>query len=128
MKFNFELERKPEIFTMNDSQTMAFIAAKDDVLFVNFKSEEEIDIDSSYYLSEVKACHHANEMFFILANKCEKVRGVFILMVHENNLDKGSKSGTFLIKWKNQLEIGDGDIYVVNNSKNGSESDEFGDE
>ena len=81
---------------------MAFIAAKDDVLFINFKSEEEIDIDSTYFLSEVKACHFSNGMFFILANKCEKIRGVFILMIDENSLDdKNSKNGTFLIKWKN---------------------------
>ena len=75
-------------------------------------SDEEVDVDAQYSISDIKACHYSNKMFYILANKCQKIRGVYLLAIDETNLNESSKKN-FIIKWKNQIEIGDGDIYVM---------------
>ena len=57
------------------------MAAKDDVLFIDFNTNKETDVDSIYKISDIKACYFKSGNFFILANKCEKVRGLYLLMI-----------------------------------------------
>ena len=72
-KFDFELCKKPDIFVFNEDQSIVFIAAKEDVLFVDFNKEEdcEVDIDMTFNISDIKACHYHEGKFFVLANKYE---------------------------------------------------------
>ena len=70
--FQYELCKKPEIFVFNDDQSIVFIAAKEDVLFIDFNQEDkEIDIDSTFNISDIRACHYHQGKFFVLANKYE---------------------------------------------------------
>ena len=109
--------KKPEFLVFNVDQSVAFIAAQDDVLFVNQNIEnvldQEIDVDNNFLITDVKACLFYNKKFYVLANKFEKMRGVFLLMIDESNLTRLNRKN-FIIKWNNQLEIGDADIYIVN--------------
>ena len=109
--------KKPEYMIFNDDQSICFVAAQDDVLFVNQNIEneidKEIDVDNNFLITDVKACIFYNKKFFVLANKFEKHRGVFLLMIDETNLTKLLRRN-FIIKWNNQLEIGDADVYIIN--------------
>ena len=111
-QFNCELEKKPEIFVFNESQTLAFVAVKEDIFFTKFKTEEEIDIDTMYRISDVKACIFHGNKFLILCSKCEKVRGVYLLCIDEDKIDDYNKKN-MIIKWKTHLRIGDGAIHMA---------------
>ena len=62
--------------------------------------DKEIDVDNNFLITDVKACVFSNNKFYVLANKFEKMRGVFILMIDESNLSKLNRKN-FIIKWNN---------------------------
>jgi len=49
-----------------------------------------------------------DNVFYILTNKYEEKLGFFVLKIKENNPFNSDSS--FLIKWKNKLDIGDTNI------------------
>jgi hypothetical protein len=51
-------------------------------------------------------------MFYLLSNKYEEKLGFFVLKMHEND----PYNSRFLIKWKNKLDIGDSNIFVLRSS------------
>jgi len=56
--------------------------------------------------------YDAEEMFYyICANKFEEKLGFFIIKISE----KDPKQYSFLIKWKNKLNIGDPNMYILKN-------------
>jgi len=57
--FKFQLQIIPDCFVFNASQSLAFVAAQDDVLIVDFQNNAEIDIDKLYGISQIKACIYA---------------------------------------------------------------------
>ena len=50
--------------------------------------------------------------YYILSNKFEEKLGFFIIKIEEMN----PKNYKFLIKWKNKLDIGDANIFVLRHS------------
>ena len=96
--FDCELDKKPEIFVFNNDQTIAFVSAHEDIFFINFKKEQEFDIDTMYRIGEVKACHYYKRKFLILANNCEKVKGVYLFCIDESCIDKKTNRN-IIIKW-----------------------------
>ena len=107
------LSKKPDIFVFNEDQSIVFIAAKEDVFFIDFdKDDTEVDIDNTYNISDIRACHYHDGKFYVLANKFQQNRGIFLLKIDEENLADLSKKD-FVIKWSNLLEIGDADIFII---------------
>ena len=41
------------------------------------------------------------------------MRGVFLLWIEDDQLCCAKKNKNFIIKWSNQLEIGDADLYIM---------------
>jgi len=54
-------------------------------------------------------------MYYILSNKFEEKLGFFVFKMQESNPLKSK----FLIKWKNKLDIGDPNIFVLRNLAKG---------
>jgi len=54
-------------------------------------------------------------MYYILTNKYEEKLGFFVFKMLENDPMKSK----FLIKWRNKLDIGDPNIYVLRNIQKG---------
>lgn len=55
--------------------------------------------------------------FYILSNKYEEKLGFFVLKIKEGQPYKSENS--FLIRWKNKLDIGDTNIQVLRNYEKG---------
>ena len=53
-----------------------------------------------------------------MSNKYQEKLGFFILKIHEDE-PKNNRQEKFLIKWKNKLDIGDPNIFVLRNHKKG---------
>lgn len=54
------------------------------------KDEEKakcMDLEHIFKISQVKACINAHGKFYILANKRQKTKGLFLLALDENELD-----------------------------------------
>jgi len=58
------------------------------------------------------------EQYYICANKFEEKLGFFIIKISERDPNKFS----FLIKWKNKLNIGDPNMYILKNKGKNYES------
>lgn len=55
---------------------------------------------------------HEDSVFYILANKYEEKLGFFIIRMQA----KDPADHRFLTKWKNKLDIGDANIFVLRHS------------
>ena len=63
-----------------------------------------MDLEHIFKISLVKACLNANGNFYILANKRQKIKGIYLLSLDENDLDleeqeNFSEYDKYLIKW-----------------------------
>ena len=69
----------------------------------NKDANDEIDIDGNNSFEDIKACHYAKGKFYILANKCGKMRGIFLIEIDEQEMKKHGRVGrpNFIIKWWN---------------------------
>ena len=45
--------KNPEYLVFNDEGTVAFVSAKEDVLFVDFRAVAEIDVDATFFIADV---------------------------------------------------------------------------
>jgi hypothetical protein len=72
---------------------------------------KEIDLDELYSIGCMKEIiyDHEDGVFYILANKFEEKLGFFIIRMNEKN----PQEHTFLTKWKNKLDLGDANIFVL---------------
>ena len=50
------------------------------------ENELEFNVDSKYYIEEVRACIYQKGKFYILANKYKKNLGIFLLEIDENKI------------------------------------------
>lgn len=76
-----------------------------------------MDIDEYYNISNIKEIVYDEEdgVFYILTNKYLEKLGFFVLKMREED----PKNSKFLIKWKNKLDIGDTNFYVLRNRNKG---------
>jgi hypothetical protein len=86
--FDFQLERSPDLFVMNNTQNMFVVVAQGDILLVDHNSGKKIEIDEKFGVCEIRACINAYERFYIFANKKDKQRGIFLLEIKEDDFDK----------------------------------------
>ena len=88
------------------------VATPDNVLFVNMKTREEVDIDSREEIKNIQnVCISAsNDEFFILANKQEGKLGYYFFSI---KIAKPNDEAEYLIKWENKLDIANCDIQML---------------
>lgn len=79
--------------------------------------QKETDIDEYYNISAIKEIVYDNEdqVFYVLCNKYSEKLGFFVLKMSESN----PKEANFLIKWKNKLDIGDTNFYILRDKVKG---------
>ena len=89
----------------------------DDGIYINSKTKQEVDIDEQYKIGNIKEIifDTDDDVFYILSNKYMEKLGFFVLKMHEND----PLQCKFLIKWKNKLDIGDTNIFVLRNKEKG---------
>ena len=87
----------------------------DDGIYYDFKCRKFIDLDELYGIRSIKEIIHDEEdrNFYLLANKYREKLGIFLIRFSEPN----PKKHNFILKWKNKLDIADGDINIVRNQK-----------
>ena len=83
------------------AQSMANVTAK------------EVDINDEYQIASIKSVIYDQEekFYYVLSNKFEEKLGFFVIKVSE----KDPSDKRFLIKWKNKLDIGDPNMYILRN-------------
>ena len=71
----------------NSKQTMAFVSCNSyDSIFVDSETRQEIDFDVKCKVNEVQACKYKDGKFYILANRVDRQRGVFLMEIDENDI------------------------------------------
>ena len=75
-----------------------------------------IDLDEKFRICNIKQIIYDidDHVFYILANKYKKKKGLYLIKFDEHNPDEY----TFLIKVKNKLDIGDASISVMRDFDN----------
>ena len=91
------------------------IASPEDGFHIDLKSNKETDFSKQYEVDSIKEVIYDQEesQYYILSNKFEEKLGFFILKINEYD----PMTAEFLIKWKNKLDIGDPNIYILRNKK-----------
>lgn len=116
-KFSNNLNHQPQFFELTDDQNILIISSAEDCLYVNLNTGLEKDINSLYEISDIKEVKYDNtdHDFYILSNKQFGRLGFFVQRISANDPTKS----TFLIRWKNKLDIGDTNIQKLSNSQMG---------
>jgi len=85
----------------HQSQNVANVTAK------------EVDINDEYQIASIKSVIYDQEekFYYVLSNKFEEKLGFFVIKVSE----KDPSDKRFLIKWKNKLDIGDPNMFILRN-------------
>jgi hypothetical protein len=91
------------------------VASPEDGMYLNLKSssQREVDINDEYQIASIKSVIYDQEekFYYILSNKYEEKLGFFVIKVNE----KDPSDKRFLIKWKNKLDIGDPNMFILRN-------------
>ena len=78
-------------------------------------SENQIDLDHLYNIGGIKSISYdiEDQNFYVLANKFEKNHGLYIVKFSEDD----PRDHKFIMKVKNNLDIGDANIFVLRNEE-----------
>jgi len=63
------------------------IASNNDVLLVNLQTGKEYDIDDCYQISKIRSMVYVDNKFYVLANKCNRILGYYLIELDINALD-----------------------------------------
>lgn len=99
------------------------VVAHEDVVFADLKTQEEVGLDVKYHITDVRACLNCYGKFYIIANKFEKNRGLYLLELDENEPCKKSYPD-FIIKSNVSLEIGDANLFTLEATDRNSDHSE----
>lgn len=93
------------------------VSSATDCLYVDWQKKFELDVDETYEVTKIKSLIYDAEegAWYILANKYEEKLGFFVLKLFELEPEKGR----FLIRWRNKLENGNPNIFVLRDKKQG---------
>lgn len=82
-----------------------------------------VELEDVFKISHVKACLNCHGKFFIFANKREKIKGIFLLQLDEDDLELGldiqenlAENDRYLIKWSAMLDVSDVNIFCIEES------------
>ena len=79
---------QPDALTLNSSQSVAFVSASKDTLFVKLNEEEaqrEVDFDFKNNIFDIQASLSANGKFYLLANRYKRYKGVFLIELDQDD-------------------------------------------
>ena len=96
----------------NHDQDIAIVATVYDVLYVNMKKKHEVDIDRMFHINNIRSIISVGKKFYVLANKQEKQVSYYLIEIDEKGPIARSKPA-YLINWKNKLDIGDAQMYMM---------------
>ena len=85
-------------------QKKYLISTKYDVLLINMVNDEEYGIDNLYHIANIKCIIHFKQKFFIMANRCGRELGFYILEIDE---DGPSDKPRYVMFMRSRLDIGD---------------------
>ena len=111
------MDMQPAICTSNAESNIFMVASPNDGRLINVDTEHEYEIHDEHNLTFFKQCVYDKQdrRFIILGNKHDEKIGFFMLVLPEREI----KKAYFLLKWKNKLDIGDADMYILETKKNG---------
>ena len=92
-----------------------------DIIYINIESQRELDIDDLYGVADIRKIIQGDGKFYILANKRNKVMGNYLLSIAESDVE--TSPPTYLINWKQKLDIADADIFLM--SSNMEQEEQF---
>lgn len=72
---------------------------------IDLVRELEIDIDEKFFIGDIRSIVFIRGKFYLLANKCERMLGYFLLEIDEKDIK--NMNPRYLINWKSRLDIGD---------------------
>lgn len=122
------LKKQPDFFRMNEDQKIFMIASADDSIYLNLsgKKKYEIDIDQEFMISAIKCVIYDRGSFYLLANKTRGKLGLYLIrmdehapIVSDKNTGKQELNGEFIINMGNKLNIGDANMFVLSNDRQG---------
>ena len=109
---------------MNDTQNIVFVACEQfDSLFLDVNTRNELYFDNLVNINEIQACKFYNSKFYILANRVERQRGIYLIEVDENDIEQNVLTKDkikYIFKDPNYLNISDADINILGNQNEGS--------
>lgn len=104
------LEDTPNFGIFNTDQTIFIVTSSKDILYVDMRNGNEIDLDDREEVSALQNIITDNEYFYVLANKKEKRLGYYLFKVNILNPEEESE---YLINWTNKLDIGNCDLFLL---------------
>ena len=116
-KFINPLNKQPQFFELNFDQTICLVSTQKECLWINRKTKIEKDMDEELKVKEIKEIKYDSELnsFFMLSNKYQQLLGFYVQKIDADRPEKNN----FLIKWKNKLDIGDTNIFILRNKEHG---------
>jgi len=86
-----------------------------DAIYVNMSQQLEVDIDEQFGIALIREVKYEPEgnIFYVLSNKKGDLLGLYFV---EINADDPSDY-KYILNWRNKLDIGDTNIFVVKNEK-----------
>lgn len=105
----------------NLNQSIFMVASFYDVLLVNFRKEDEFDIDAHYGICDIRSIVHSKRKFYVLANKCNKLLGYYLLEVSEQERGKSCRAN-YIINWKSKLDIEDARLFLLRDNHDKQDS------
>jgi hypothetical protein len=99
---------------MDATQKIFVVSTVADGTYIDISEKDaptEMDIDEEFKISAIMEIIYDEEdrVFYILTNKFEGKLGFFVIKFKEYD----PRGRTFMIKWKNKLDIGDTNIHVL---------------
>lgn len=87
------------------------IATNDETKYINMGLKMEVDLNAEYYMDVIKEIIYDSEdhHYYILSNKFEEKLGFYVVRINEQD----PYQIKYLIKWKNKLDIGDTNIFLL---------------
>lgn len=110
-EFKNFLNCQPVYSVFNETQKMLLVATYYDVLLVDFIKENEIDIDEMYHIGDIKCIVNLKSKFYILANKCLRMLGYYLIEIDEAYPDQPLPQ--YIINWKSRLDFGDAQLFFL---------------
>jgi hypothetical protein len=97
-----KLKDRPRYGVFNIDQTKCIVTSQNDMLFIDFESQNELDIDKKESISDVMNVAADSQHFYVLANKKDKKIGFFLFII---DFDGPNEPYKYLINWYNKTPI-----------------------
>jgi len=82
--FENYLNSQPIYVVFNEDQNILIVASFYDVLYIDIVKSVEIDIDNRFLIGDIRSIVNIDKKFYVLANKCEKLLGYYLVEIDEN--------------------------------------------